>query len=102
MSNLIIGLASAAQAAVTSGVSSYQDAAKKGKQEYNREQSRRRAGRYQKKESPDEYNRRKAHEMLGMEQGVKQKPVQNSAATKALLHEQALKSKPYLRNKSRG
>ena len=91
------GLAAAAQAAVTTGVSSYEDAVKKGKQEYNREQSRRSAGRYQPKETADEYNKRKAHEMLGMEQEKKQKPVQNSAATKALMQEQALKSKPYLR-----
>ena len=97
MSNLIRGSTAAAQAAATTGMSAYEDAAKKGKQEYNREQSRRSAGRYQSKETPDEYNKRKAHEMLGMEQERKQKPVQNSAATRALMHEQALRSKPYLR-----
>lgn len=103
MSNLMRGLAAAAQAAVNSGVSSYGDAAKRGKQEYNREQSRRSAGRYRQKQTPDEYNMMKAREMMGMEGEPKaDKPIQNSAATKALMHEQALKSKPYLRNKRRG
>lgn len=66
MSNLIRGLAAAAQTAATTGMSAYEDAAKKGRQQYNREQSRRSAGRYQKKETVEEYNKRKAREMLGM------------------------------------
>ena len=48
-------------------MSSYEDVAKKGKQEYNRD-SHEEVGRYQPKETADEYNKRKAHEMLGMEQ----------------------------------
>ena len=62
MSNLIRDLAGAAKAAYAA----YEDAAKKGKQEYNREQSRRSAGRYKKKETPEEYNKRKARELRGM------------------------------------
>ena len=66
MSNLLRTFANAAKAASTAGLSTYEDAAKKGKQEYNREQSRRSAGRYHKKETPEDYNKRKAREMLGM------------------------------------
>ena len=67
MSNILRGLTKAAQAATTSGLQSYGDAAKAGKQEYNREQSRRSAGRYQQKQTPQEYNKMKAREMMGME-----------------------------------
>ena len=66
MSDLLRSLATTAQAVATSGLSSYEDAAKRGRQQYNREQSRRSAGRYQQKETPEEYNKRKAREMLGM------------------------------------
>ena len=87
MSNILRGLTKAAQAATTSGLQSYGDAAKAGKQEYNREQSRRSAGRYQQKQTPQEYNKMKAREMMGMEGEPKDaKPVQNSAATKAMVH----------------
>lgn len=73
MSDLLRGLASAAQAAATTGLSAYEDAAKKGKQQYNREQSQRSAGRYQKKETPEEYNRRKAEEIVNGKQASKPK-----------------------------
>ena len=103
MSQLLRSIAAAARAASTSGLESYGDAAKAGKQEYNREQSRRSAGRYQQKQTPEEYNRMKAREMMGLDGEPKpDKSIQNSAATKALMHEQALKSKPYLRNNNRG
>jgi hypothetical protein len=90
MSGILKGLAKAAQGAATSGLSSYKDAAKAGKQEYNREQSRRSAGRYHKKQTPQEYNKMKAREMMGMEGEPKaSKSTQNSAATKAMVHHNA-------------
>lgn len=98
MSNILRGLTKAAQAATTSGLQSYGDAAKAGKQEYNREQSRRSAGRYQQKQTPQEYNKMKAREMMGMEGEPKNsKPVQNSAATKAMVHHNsnAIKNRGY-------
>ena len=66
MSELLRSLATTAQAVASGGLSSYEDAAKRGRQQYNREQSRRSAGRYREKETPEEYNKRKAREMLGM------------------------------------
>ena len=79
MSNLMRGLAAAAQAAITTGVSSYQDAAKKGKQQYNREQSQRYRDRSSghnqdnRRETADQYNMRKAKEMFGMKEEPKKK-----------------------------
>ena len=89
MSNILRGLTKAAQAATTSGLQSYSDAAKAGKQAYNREQSRRFNNRMpnNNKQTPDQYNMMKAREMMGMEGEPKDaKPVQNSAATKAMVH----------------
>ena len=66
MSDILRSLVTTAQAAATGGLSSYEDAAKRGRQQYNREQSQRSAGRYKQRETPEEYNKRKAREMLGM------------------------------------
>ena len=79
MSTLIRGIAAAAQAATTAGLTAYEDAAKKGKQQYNREQSQRSAGRYQQKETPEEYNRRKAEEIVNGKQTGKPKSKYNNA-----------------------
>ena len=64
MSDLLRGLVTAAQSAATSGLSSYEDAAKRGRQQYNREQSQRRTKTQTNKETPEEYNRRKAEELV--------------------------------------
>ena len=67
MSELLRSLATTAQAVASGGLSSYEDAAKRGRQQYNREQSQRTGGRiHRPKETPEEYNKRKAREMLGM------------------------------------
>ena len=79
MSNLLRGLAAAARAAATAGLTSYEDAAKKGKQEYNREQARRYrdrdsgANQDNRRETADQYNMRKAKEMLGVKEEQKKK-----------------------------
>jgi hypothetical protein len=79
MSNLLRGLATAAKAAATAGLTSYEDAAKKGRQQYNREQSQRYRDvgsghdRDNRRETPDQYNMRKAKEMLGVKEEPKKK-----------------------------
>ena len=68
MANNISNLASMVRKGVSSVSDAYEDMARKGRQQYNREQSQRSAGRYHQKETPEEYNRRKANEMMGAQQ----------------------------------
>ena len=68
MANNISYLANMVKQGVSSVSDAYEDMRKKGMQQYNREQSRRSAGRYQQKETPEEYNRRKANEMMGIKE----------------------------------
>jgi hypothetical protein len=74
MSNLLRSLSASAKALTTGNVSAltgYDE--KKARQQYNREQSQRSAGRYHKKETPEEYNRRKAEEIVNGKQASKPK-----------------------------
>lgn len=66
MANNISSLANMVKQGVSSVSDAYEDMRRKGRQQYNREQSQRSAGRYHQKETPDEYNRRKANEMAGI------------------------------------
>jgi predicted component of type VI protein secretion system len=69
------------------------DMNKSNLQEYNREQSRRSAGRYQQKETPEEYNRRKANEMMGVKEEPSQPDPPSIIAQRMLQQHNALKSR---------
>lgn len=81
--NAVKGAGSAAIAGVVGAPnaikSSLDDMNKKNRQQYNREQSQRSAGRYQKKETPDEYNRRKAEEIVNGKPDNKSKGKYNNS-----------------------
>ena len=93
LGNAAMAGASAVVAAPGAAAEAVEGMNRENRQEYNREQSRRSAGALRQRETPDEYNRRIADEMLGIEEEPSQSGPPSAMAQRMLRQHNALKSR---------